>query len=391
MFARRSLVVVVLAALIAALVAAVLVFGRGDDADDSAVSPGPEPIAMTRASSDTFALEVIAEGLDGPTWAGSAPGDDALWVAERPGRLIRLSGDELSERSVHLDLRGRVSTGGEQGLLSVAFSPDFAQRREVVVSWTDRAGDSRIELWRLGRSAREARRVRTLLTLDQPFPNHNGGHVEFGSQHTLYAGFGDGGGAGDPNDAAQEPGERFGKILSLDLTDGVRRPWREVASGLRNPWRFWYDPALSEMWIGDVGQDKTEEINRIRLDPSTPAANLGWSAYEGHHRFRDRAIRGTQEVTWPVASYEHEAGRCSVTGGAIYRGSGIPGLRGRYILGDFCTGELWTVEPGPGISARDLRLERPTIPQVAHLGLDRDGELVATSLDGFVRRVVAPR
>lgn len=352
--------------------------------------PGPDPLPMERASGANFGLRVIANGLESPTWVGAAPGDDpdALWVVERGGRLKRLSGAGLRDRTVLLDLRGRVSGGAEQGLLSVAFVPDFAERRDVVVSYTDPRGDSRIELWRLGTAAAQARRLRTLLTLDQPFPNHNGGHVEFGPHHTLYAGFGDGGGAGDPSDGAQEPGRRFGKILALDLEDGDRAQWRNVATGLRNPWRFWYDPALGEMWIGDVGQDLTEEIDRIRLDSSTPVANLGWSVYEGHHPFRDREIRGTPELTWPVASYEHENGRCSVTGGRIYRGSALPALRGRYLFGDFCTGELWTVEPGAGIAARGLRLEQPAAPQVAHIGADARGELILASLDGLIQRVV---
>jgi glucose/arabinose dehydrogenase len=383
---RRTLAVVT--AVLAVLVAAIVLLARPDGPTE-----GPEPLPMQRASSPTFGLEVIANGLEAPTWVGAAPGDapGVLWVAERGGRLKRLAGDGFSERTVLLDLRRRVSSGAEQGLLSVAFVPDFAERREVVVSFTDPAGDSRIELWRLGAHAADARRVRTLLTLDQPFPNHNGGHVEFGPHHVLYAGFGDGGGAGDPSDSAQEPSRRLGKILALDLAAGQSAPWRPVATGLRNPWRFWYDPALGEMWIGDVGQDRTEEIDRIRLDASAPVSNLGWSIYEGHHPFRDREIRGTQELTWPVASYEHEAGRCSVTGGQIARSDAVPALRGRYLFGDFCTGELWTVEPGAGITAGDLRLEVPSAPQLAHIGTDAAGDLVIAALDGRIHRVVPAR
>lgn len=384
---RRRPLLLALVALIAAAAIAVVVLRLGDPAKEA----GPDPLPMTVAKAPSFGLEVVAEGLDAPTWAGPAPGDaSALWVAERSGRLLRLSGAGLRTHTTLLDLRGKVSTGAEQGLLGIAFVPDFAERRQVVVSFTDPAGDSHIELWQLGRAASQARRLRTLLTLDQPFPNHNGGNVEFGPHRTLYTGFGDGGGAGDPADRAQDPRSRFGKILSLDLAAGPGAEWKVVATGLRNPWRFWFDPALGEMWIGDVGQDRTEEIDRIRLDSSTPPANLGWSAYEGHHPFRDREIRGTQELTWPVASYEHARGRCSVTGGLIYRGATVPALRGRYVFGDFCTGEIWSVEPGAGIAARDLRLEVPAILQVAHFGLDAQGEVLAVSLDGFIRRFVAP-
>lgn len=357
-----------------------------------AASEGPEPLTLQQATGERFTVREIARGFESPVWAGVAPGDEpgALWVAERGGKLLRASGPQLRSRALHVDLSSQVSGGPEQGLLGVAFLPDFARTQQVVLSYTNPAGDSRIELWRLGATVGEARRLRTLLTLDQPFPNHNGGHVEFGAHHTLYTGFGDGGGAGDPKDRAQDPRQRFGKILAADLQRLPARgepTWRVVATGLRNPWRFWIDPALGEMWIGDVGQDLAEEIDRISLDTSTPVANLGWSAYEGHLRFRDRKVRGTPELTWPAASYAHERGRCSVTGGLIYRGRAVPALRGRYLFGDFCTGELMTVQPGPGTAAKDLVLERAVVPQLAHLGLLADGEVVAVSLDGTLWRV----
>jgi glucose/arabinose dehydrogenase len=384
---RRTLSAVLALLLIAAAV--VVVLGRRADGPE----PGPQPLAMRTAAEPTFAATVIARGLDAPTWVGSAPGDPAgtLWIVERGGKLLRAEGRRLERRVTWLDLTKQVSTGAEQGFLAIAFTPDFGESREAVLSWTDRAGDSQIELWNLGRSAGQARRLRSLLTVDQPFPNHNGGGIEFGPHRTLYAGFGDGGGAGDPSDSAQEPGRPLGKMLATDLSVPGEPKWTEVATGLRNPWRFWFDPALGEMWIGDVGQDLTEEIDRIRLDSSAPPANLGWSVYEGHHPFRDREIRGTQELTWPVASYEHQRGRCSVTGGRIYRGAAVTPLRGRYLFGDFCTGEIWTLLPGPGISADDLRVEPVIVPQMAHIGADADGELLIASLDGMIHRITSVR
>lgn len=382
--------------LIAVLLAGLALGARALSTRDHGPQEGPEPLRLQSASSARFAMREVARGFDSPVWVGPAPGDAAaaLWIAERGGRLIRADGAGLRERRVRLDLSGAVSDGPEQGLLGVAFLPDFARTRHAVVSYADRAGDSRIELWKLGESVATSRRLRTLLTLDQPFPNHNGGHVTFGAHHLLYTGFGDGGGAGDPNDRAQDPAQQLGKLLVTDLRQLPARgeaAWRTVATGARNPWRFWIDPALGEMWIGDVGQDQTEEINRIRLDASTPAANLGWSVYEGRHPFRNRRVRGTPAVTWPVASYEHERGRCSVTGGLIYRGTGVPALRGRYVFGDFCTGELMTVQPGAGTTAGDLVLERANVPQVAHLGADAAGEVLAASLDGTIWRAVAAR
>lgn len=382
---RRTLLLTLGAAVLAG--GAWLLFLRPDGAEQ-----GPEPLRLTTATDARFSVRELARGFEGPVWAGSAPGDDprAMWVAERGGRLIRAAGPGLRDRTVRVDLSADVSDGPEQGLLGVAFLPDFARSQEVVLSYANRAGDSRIELWRLGATPRSSRRLRTLLSLDQPFPNHNGGHVEFGAHHVLYTGFGDGGGAGDPGDRAQDLRQRFGKILSTDLRRLPARgeaDWRVVATGLRNPWRFWIDPALGEMWIGDVGQDQIEEIDRISLDTSAPVANLGWSAYEGHLPFRDREIRGTQELTWPAASYAHDRGRCSVTGGLIYRGKSIPALRGRYLFGDFCTGELMSVQPAAGGKASDLVLERAVVPQLAHVGLLADREVVAVSLDGSLWRV----
>lgn len=355
---------------------------------------GPAPTVPVKATTEHFATKTIARGLDGPVWVGPAPGEapDALWVAERTGRLVRMTGKDFSRRTVWVDLTGKVSTGPEQGLLGVAFSPDFARSRLVVLSFTDPKGDSHIEEWRLGARPDVARRVRSLITVDQPFPNHNGGHVTFGPHRTLYTGFGDGGGAFDPSDGAQEPSNPLGKILGADLSQPGTVRWSNVATGLRNPWRFWYDPALGEMWIGDVGQDKAEEINRIRLDTSAERPNLGWSIYEGGARVDggDREIRGTPELSWPVVSYDHSGGRCSVTGGVIYRGSRVPDLRGRYVFADFCTGEIMSLLPGAGMSAGDLRLELPSVAQPGHIGLDADGELLVASLDGTIHRLVAP-
>lgn len=386
---RRRVRFVAASALLGLVAIAVVALTRGGGQPQ-----GPEPLPLGRATVASFEPKVVARGLEGPTWVGPAPGEapDVLWVAERSGRLVRLSGPKLAKRTVWVDVQGEVSTGAEQGLLGVAFTPDFAESREVVLSRTDPAGDSQIELWNVGPEPGSAKRVRSLLTVEQPFPNHNGGHVEFGAHRTLYTGFGDGGGALDPSDAAQEPDQPYGKILATDLAQGGKPTWTNVATGLRNPWRFWFDPALGEMWIGDVWQDVVEEIDRIRLDVSAPRPNLGWSLYEGTKRVDEgeREIRGTQELSWPVASYEHTAGRCSVTGGVIYRGAKVPALRGRYVFADFCTGEVMSVMPGAGMTATDLRLETASVAQPAHIGLDAAGELVVASLDGTISRIGPP-
>ena len=161
--------------------------------------------------------------------------------------------------------------------------------------------------------------------------------------------------------------------------------------GLRNPWRFSVDAALNEMWIGDVGQDAAEEVNRIQLEPDEPPKNLGWSPFEGTTRVSKGGSRLDRKgnLVWPVFAYRHERGRCSVTGGVVYRGSRVPKLAGRYVFGDFCSGELWTLKPKPGGGAEDVRREKEKVLQLSHIGTDGRGELVLAASDGMVHRAVA--
>ena len=217
--------------------------------------------------------------------------------------------------------------------------------------------------------------------MDQPEENHNGGQLAFGPDGRLYLGLGDGGGAYDPERRAQDPGDRLGKLLSVDVAQREPR-WRTELIGLRNPWRFAFDLALGEVWIGDVGQDEVEEIDRVLLEPDEPPKNLGWSAFEGDRRVPegdDELAPG--EVVWPVAAYTHDDG-CSVTGGYVYQGAKLDGLRGRYLYGDFCSGILWSLRGAPEGRATDVRRERAGVPQLTHIGPDADGEPLFTSANG---------
>jgi glucose/arabinose dehydrogenase len=206
----------------------------------------------------------------------------------------------------------------------------------------------------------------------------------------LYLGLGDGGGAFDPRRTAQDDRSQLGKLLATDV--GAPTPkWETVMYGLRNPWRFSFDSALSEVWIADVGQDAIEEINRVALELDEPPKNLGWSAYEGSRRIGKRALAGTGEVVWPVVAYDHDDG-CSVTGGVVYRGRRLRELGGRYVYGDFCTGTLWSVRPRPDGRVEDLRFEQSAkLPLLTHIGTDADGELVLAAHNGTVYRAQAPR
>jgi glucose/arabinose dehydrogenase len=229
--------------------------------------------------------------------------------------------------------------------------------------------------------------VRQLLAVDQPEENHNGGQLAFGPDGRLYLGLGDGGGAFDPRATAQDPDSRLGKILATSV-DGPAR-WQTILTGLRNPWRFSFDPALGELWIGDVGQDAVEEIDRVLLESDEPPKNLGWSAFEGDRRLEGHDLDGAGELVWPVATYDHNPG-CSVTGGVVYGGGALPQLVGRYVYGDFCSGALWSLRPTPGSGAADVRRERATVPQLTHIGTDADGELLLASGAGALYRAVPP-
>jgi glucose/arabinose dehydrogenase len=309
-------------------------------------------------------------------------------VLEQPGRVVRIAG---GRRTTLLDISDQVLTGAEQGLLGIAFHPDFATNGRLFLHWSDRRGDTRVAEFRARRDHTIAQRPRgQLLMVDQPEENHNGGQLAFGPDDRLYLGLGDGGGAFDPRATAQDPDNLLGKIVAADV-DAATPHWDVVLSGLRNPWRFWFDPALGEIWIGDVGQDEVEEIDRVLLELDEPPKNLGWSAFEGTHRIGGHALDRRGDLVWPVATYEHgEGGGCSVTGGLVYGGARLPGLVRRYVYGDYCAGTLWSLRGAAGGRAEDVRREQAKVPLLTHIGTDSDGELVFASGAGDIYRAVPP-
>jgi glucose/arabinose dehydrogenase len=372
--------VIAIAAVVLLVAAAVAVGSRSDPRDR--VEP-VEP-ATESGSARSFDVERIASGFNRPTFVGTAPGERALWVLEQPGRVIRLRD---GRRTTMLDITERVTTGAEQGMLGLAFHPDFATDRRLYLHWSDENGDTRVAEFRAG--ARTLEEVRELLFVEQPEENHNGGQLAFGPDGRLYVGLGDGGGAFDPDQRAQDPDDRLGKLLSIDVdgSDG----WRIELSGLRNPWRFSFDFALGELWLGDVGQDDVEEINRVLLEPDEPPKNLGWSPFEGHRRTEgDHDLDTTGELVWPVAAYTHDDG-CSVTGGFVYQGTRLSRLQGRYLYGDFCSGLVWSLKGLPKGLVGDVRRERAKVAQLTHIGPDADGEPVFASGAGALYRAVPPR
>lgn len=370
--------------LLAALLVCVTVAGCG------ARAATDQPVAGSPVAGDAnhFGVERIVTGLDRPTFVGAAPGDPgALWVLEQQGRVLRVEGEQ---RSVALDIAEEVTVGAEAGLLGIAFHPSFATNRRLFLHWTDRQGDTRVVEFVAEADGRTIRRrpVRELLFVEQPEENHNGGQLAFGPDGRMYLGLGDGGGAFDPRRTAQNPRRYLGKVLAVDV-DAAMAHWEIILSGLRNPWRFSFDPALGEIWVADVGQDEFEEVNRVRLEYDEPPKNLGWSTYEGNKKIRDRKLDPTGELVHPVVTYTHDDG-CAVIGGFVYGGANLPQLVRRYVFGDFCSGTLWSVRGTPIGGATDLRRETVKVPQLAHIGQDGDGEIVFASAAGFIYRAVPP-
>jgi glucose/arabinose dehydrogenase len=340
----------------------------------------PPKTAAESGTAHHFDVEKIAEGLNRPTWVGTAPGDDALWVLEQPGRVVRI--DDAGPRTA-MDLTDRVKLGAEQGLLGIAFDPDFASNRTLYLHWSDPQGDTRVAEFRAGDSSPR----RQLLFVDQPEENHNGGQLLFGPDGRLYLGLGDGGGAFDPRRTAQDPKSPLGKILAADVR-APRPRFTPVLTGLRNPWRFSFDPAVGEIWIGDVGQDEVEEIDRVPLEFDEPPKNLGWSAFEGTKRLAGHDLDRAGELVWPVATYTHAGGNCSVTGGLVYGGSKLPSLMRRYVYGDFCSGTIWSLKGTPDGRATDVRREQAKVPGLASIGTTEAGELLFASGNGAIYRAV---
>ena len=379
---RRT--VLLSAAVALSAIAAAQQVGCRDELDE--LDP-PAP-ASEQGGAHNFDVERVATGLNRPTWVGSAPGDPgALWVLEQPGRVIRLEG---GARTTLLDISDQVLSGSEQGLLGIAFDPDFATNRRLFLHWSGRRGETRVAEFRARRDHTiEPRPVRQLLMVEQPEENHNGGQLAFGPDDRLYLGLGDGGGAFDPRATAQDPRNLLGKLIAVDADEEMPR-WEVVLSGLRNPWRFWFDPALGEVWIGDVGQNEVEEIDRVLLEFDEPPKNLGWSAFEGTERLGNHDLDRRGELVWPVATYEHgDEGGCSVTGGLIYGGRRLTGLVRRYVYGDYCAGTLWSLRGTPDGGAGDVRRERAKVPLLTHIGTDADGELLFATASGTLYRAVA--
>jgi glucose/arabinose dehydrogenase len=288
-------------------------------------------------------LNLVAGGFDQPVDVVSTPSQPSrVYVVEQSGRVKIIQNGAVLAKTF-LDLRGRISCCGEQGLLSIAFNPRYPSVPRIYASFTNRAGDTRVVQYTVRSDRAVLSSARQLIAVDQPFSNHNGGHIAFHAGY-LFLGLGDGGAAGDPGNRAQNMRSRLGKLLKINVRT---RAVRIVALGLRNPWRFGFDRKTGVMWIGDVGQDAHEEIDLWRYGRSG-LENFGWRRFEGTSQYSGTRLHRPSRLVMPISTYDHEAGRCSVTGGYVYRGKTVAAAQGRYFFGDYCTGEVWSYVSGQG-------------------------------------------
>jgi glucose/arabinose dehydrogenase len=336
-------------------------------------STGGEPPTSEGPTARGVALTTVASGLASPLEVVPVPGSADLAVVEKTGRIELLRDAQVAQTPL-LDIRGAVSQGAEQGLLSIAFSPSFAEDGLAYIDYTDLSGDVHVaEL-----DTRD-QRLRTILLVHHPLSNHNGGALAFGPDGALYVGVGDGGGEGDPDGNGQDASSLLGKILRLDVSQPDPKPEMYVY-GLRNPWRFSFDRKTGDLWIGDVGQNRFEEVDRLARG-TAPGANLGWNAFAGRSVYQPQQIDRSRLVA-PVAVYSHKFG-CSITGGFVYRGSAVPALYGRYVYGDYCSGRIWSLDANGG---QPHLVDVPRVGGLSSFGEDANGELYITSLDGRVLR-----
>lgn len=355
-------------------------------------STSSPPVPLVPLDELDLVLTPVAEGFDAPILLVADPEGGSDIVVEQPGRVVRAD----AGRDVLLDLSADVVFGGEQGLLGLAYHPDFAANRLAYVAYVGDGPTSVVEQFTIGDDGVfDSSTRKVVLSIDQPAPNHNGGMIAFGPDGYLFIGMGDGGGSNDRFDQAQRTETLLGAMLRIAVgLDGIERyaippdnPFIDGAQGapevwaigLRNPWRFAFDG--QDLWIADVGQGEVEEVNLV--DASDGGLNYGWPLMEGTRCFRTTPC-ATEGLTMPIAEYGHGEG-CSVTGGVVYRGSRIPELDGHFFYSDYCSGFIRSYEPAIGGIDWTERVGR--VPAVSAFGVGGDGEMYVVSREGAILRL----
>ncbi len=354
-------------------------------------------------------LEVMTSGFDRPVDISNA-GDERLFITEQDGTIRIIDGNGTTLTTPFLDIDGQVDSGGnEEGLLGLAFDPDYATNGYFYVNYTATGGGAtRISRFStsLNPDIADPNSEIILFTIGQPYNNHNAGDLEFGPDGYLYFGLGDGGSGGDPGNRSQDPQEHLGKMLRIDVsgpssglnyTIPADNPFVGDAStldeiwalGLRNPWRFSFDRLTGDMWIADVGQDDWEEID-FQPASSTGGENYGWRCYEGFDPFITNGCPPQSSMVDPVHAYANNFSTgCSVTGGFVYRGSQQPGMYGYYIYADYCTGRFWSIAPDGFGGWSNVGAGNHDNYEFSSFGEDKDGELFVAGLsNGNIYRIV---
>lgn len=351
------------------------------------VGMAPVGAGAARAAQSSLHLSQVATASAPVYLTAPASEPDNLYVVEQAG-VVRVLVSGALRAKPFLDIRSRVASGGERGLLSLAFDPGYANNHFFYVDYTDLDGNTRVVRFRSNGTSAVVSSARQLLFVRQPFANHNGGQLQFGPDGKLYVGMGDGGSAGDPQNRAQDLRVRLGKLLRANV-HAKRIRWSIAGYGLRNPWRFSFDSKSGDLYIGDVGQDKWEEADYLARSRLPGLQNYGWSVYEGRHGYKPtEPLNKRGRLVRPVYEFSHgrSDARCSITGGYVYRGPAQPALRGRYFFGDYCSGTIWSLRVSHG-KAVSLRREPITVPSLTSFGQDGNGELYALSLRGSIYRI----
>jgi glucose/arabinose dehydrogenase len=356
--------------------------------------------AVPPAGAADLALMEIASGLSSPLYLTAPANDPRLFVVEQPGRIRIIENGELLP-TPFLDIVDKVRSGGEQGLLSVAFHPEYDANGFLYVNYTDVNDQTQIERYSVSSDPNraDAASAAPILSIGQPFANHNGGLIKFGPDGMLYIGMGDGGSGGDPQGHGQNLGTLLGAMLRIDVDGGdpyaipADNPFVGEAGakpeiwayGLRNPWRFAFDHVGGELYIADVGQNEWEEVNAVRTEDA--GLNYGWNIMEGAHCYQSASCDQSGLVI-PVLEYANGGGDCSVTGGYVYRGSAIPAIAGHYFYADYCGGWVRSFRNDSGEPTEQREWEFGDVGNILSFGQDAAGELYVLSANGRVYRMV---
>jgi glucose/arabinose dehydrogenase len=329
-------------------------------------------------------LRLVASGLDDLTHVAAPRSEHRrLYVVEQVGR-IRLIVNGRLRAAPFLDIRRLVTSGGEQGLFSIAFHPNYKRNRRFYVQYTDRGGDTRVVEYRSNGSRALSATRRQIFFSEDPYGNHNGGQLAFGPDGRLYFSMGDGGAGGDPENRSQNLGSLFGKLLRIDVDRRGARP--QIAGyGLRNPWRFSFDRATGDLYIGDVGQSAWEEID-FTPRRSRGIENYGWDVYEGRARFESKQPSAAGRLVFPIVVLPNPPNG-SVVGGFVYRGRALPAVRGRYFYADVYSNQIWSLRVRGG-RATSVRQESFRVASPSSFGEDAAGELYVVTLGGQVYKLV---